>query len=241
MKFPLWASVLTLAGAALLLKLGFWQLDRMAWKADLLARLDAAYAVPPGPFLDEARGISDLAPFARGFIEGEYLALPSILVGPQMREKQPGFHVYAALQAGDKALFINRGWVPLAYKGRGGAAAQAPKGRWRVSGLVRQPERAVLFVAGNEPARGLWRRADPYAFADALGLGRTKVSPLILYAEAEEALSGVSAEPLPVYFPAALPVLSNNHFQYALFWFAMCGLLIFFYLLRFHNIPVRKP
>lgn len=234
MKFPLWATLFTLAGAALLFKLGWWQLERMAWKAELIAKLDAAYASAPAALLPEGRALSDLKAFERGFIEGEYLPVPPILVGPQTHNKAPGFHLYSPLRTEGGILFVNRGWVPLAYRSR--AANESPDSRHvRVAGLLRSPERAGMFVAGNEPAKSLWRRADPVQFSVALGLSEP-VSPLILYAEgAEDAGAGA---PVPVPMRGDLP---NNHLQYALFWFGMGGLLILFYGLRFHNIVLRKP
>ncbi|MCL4678418.1 MAG: SURF1 family protein [Alphaproteobacteria bacterium] len=234
MKFPLWAMLFTLAGAALLFKLGWWQLERMAWKADLITKLEAAYASAPSSLLPEGRALSDLKAFERGFIEGEYLPVPTIFVGPQTYEKAPGFHLYSPLRTEGGVVFVNRGWVPLAYKSR--AASESPdSGRVRVTGLLRSPERAGLFVAGNEPKKSLWRRADPAQFSIALGLSEP-VSPLILFAEGGADAGG--GGPIAVPIRADLP---NNHFQYALFWFSMGGLLIVFYGLRFHNIVLRKP
>lgn len=234
MKFPLWATLFTLAGAALLFKLGWWQLERMAWKADLIAKLEAAYASAPSSLLPDGRALSDLKAFERGYIEGEYLPVPPFFVGPQTYNKAPGFHVYAPLRTASGVVFVNLGWVPLAQKALKGG--ESP-GSWhvRVTGLLRLPERAGPFVAGNEPERGLWRRADPAQFGRALGLSEP-VSPLVMIAEGPADGGGDGPVPVPMQ-----PDLPNNHFEYALFWFAMGGLLILFYGLRFHNIVLRKP
>lgn len=234
MKFPLWATLFTLAGAALLFKLGWWQLERMAWKADLIAKLEAAYASAPSSLLPDGRALSDLKAFERGYVEGEYLPVPPFFVGPQSSNKAPGFHLYAPMRTAAGVVFVNRGWVPLDYKSRKGGESPGG-GPVRVTGLMRLPERVGPFVAGNEPERGLWRRADPAQFAWALGLSES-FSPLVLIAEG--AADGGGDGPVPVPVQLDLP---NNHFQYALFWFAMGGLLILFYGLRFHNILLRKP
>ncbi|MCB1591103.1 MAG: SURF1 family protein [Alphaproteobacteria bacterium] len=244
MKFPVWASVFTLLGAAILLKLGFWQLERMAWKRDLLARLDTVYASHElGPLIMDGRSVLNIEEFSRGYVEGEYLSVPSILVGPRLVEKKPGFHLYAALRVGGAVVFVNRGWVPLEAKERSQKDRVTAMGTYRVSGLFRVPESPAMFVAGNDPARGIWRQPDPAAFSRDLNLGDA-VSPMVLYAEKEESLSeDYSGRLEGAYNPVRVnqrPQFSNNHFQYALFWFSMCGLLTLFYGLRFHNTIIGK-
>lgn len=241
MKFPFWATIFTIAGAGLLFSLGVWQLNRMGWKAELLANLDAAYATSASSsLLENGRRLGDIRAFERGYVEGVYLPFPDMLVGPQVLNKKPGFHVYSVLKTEAGIIFVNRGWVPLSYKTEGADEKHSLERRVRVSGMVRDVPGPGWFVADNEPERGIWRRPDPGAFAQALGL--EDVAPFVFLAE-EEQFSSVSEEVAkPGHEPvkvAGRPELSNNHFQYALFWFSMSGLLIIFYGLRFHNKSLR--
>ena len=52
MKLPVWGTILTVIGVVVLCTLGTWQLDRLAWKKDLIAKLDAAYASNQAGALD---------------------------------------------------------------------------------------------------------------------------------------------------------------------------------------------
>lgn len=48
-----WLTVITVLGFAFLLKLGFWQKERLAWKLDILNRVEAAAKAPPFTSLAE--------------------------------------------------------------------------------------------------------------------------------------------------------------------------------------------
>jgi len=50
-----WPALVALAGIAVLISLGVWQLHRLAWKEALIARIEARGKAPPAP-LPPARG-----------------------------------------------------------------------------------------------------------------------------------------------------------------------------------------
>ena len=230
MKFPLWATLLTVLGAALLFRLGFWQLERSAWKASLIQSLEASTTVKAlsQPLLKEGTSLSDLQEYQSGFIEGVYLPDRSILLGPRLHDKAPGFHLLTPLKTAEAVLFVNRGWVPKAY-----TVPLADPVPVRVTGLLRTPEAANFSVPANQPEKNLWSRYDLEAFA--LSRKLEGVLPFVFYVESERFIGQVLSEnPLPVALDLR-PSLSNNHAGYAAFWFTMGGLLILFYFLRFHN------
>ena len=103
MKFPVWAMVFTVLGAALLFRLGFWQLERSAWKASLLESLEKSSSAESlsQPLLKEGQSLNALQEYQSGFIEGTYLLDRSILLGPRLHDKVPGFHLLTPLKAGE--------------------------------------------------------------------------------------------------------------------------------------------
>ncbi len=236
MKFPVWATVFTVLGAALLFRLGFWQLERSAWKASLLESLEKSSSAESlsQPLLKEGQSLNALQEYQSGFIEGTYLLDRSFLLGPRLHDKVPGFHLLTPLKAGEAVLFVNRGWVPKGYSLP--AAGPVPV---RVAGLLRTPEAANFSVPANQPEKNLWSRYDLEAFA--LSRKLEGVLPFVFYLESERFSEQVPFEnPSPTALTLR-PSLSNNHAAYAVFWFTMGGLLILFYYLRFHNNFSRKP
>ena len=45
-KISFWATIFIALGVVVLCTLGTWQLQRLAWKEDIMAKLDAAYDNP---------------------------------------------------------------------------------------------------------------------------------------------------------------------------------------------------
>lgn len=116
-----------------------WQLDRRAWKTEMLAEREARLAAPPVD-LFSAR---DLPPeYTRVALTGRFDHAKSAFVGPRGR---PGegvteqcYLVITPLTSldGSKTALVNRGWAPLAWK----ADPQARKPH-EPTGTVRVMER----------------------------------------------------------------------------------------------------
>ncbi|HMM23709.1 MAG TPA: SURF1 family cytochrome oxidase biogenesis protein, partial [Pseudoxanthomonas mexicana] len=118
--------------------LGVWQLQRMAWKHDLIARVDARIhaAAVPAPSRVQWPAITEADHgYRRIRVAGHFLQ--DRLVRTQaVTELGGGFWLLQPLQAdnGDYVL-VNRGFVPA-----GATASRAPQGRVVVEGLLRISE-----------------------------------------------------------------------------------------------------
>lgn len=199
--FPL---IFGLAGAAVLLSLGVWQLNRLAWKegvlAEVAARMQAApVAVPAAP--DPARD-EYLAVTASGDFTGE--ALDVLTSQP---ERGPGYRVIGVLDAGGRRLLVDRGFVPQAARGAGHAAQAGAS----VTGNLHWPAETDGYTPAPDPAKGIWFARDVPAMAAALG-----TEPVMVVARSD---TGGGLVPVPVG-DAGIP---NNHLGYAIQWFGMAA------------------
>ena len=230
MKLPLWATICTVGGIAVLCAMGAWQTQRLEWKRGLLARLDEIYATAPldntGLLSLTAAPAGDMPFRARAAATGRYDHSRSVMIGPRTHNGRSGFHLITPLTldgggtpAGARTLLVNRGWVDTPPSPGSSPAAVT------VMGLLRHPETPNMFVPPNDPAGGLWYRPAIDEIARAQGISRPL--PFILYAEAE-----TPAAPA-IRYHAGPPPLANNHRGYAFFWFGMAGLLALIYALRF--------
>ncbi len=201
----------TLVLLVLLLGLGTWQVERLAWKTDLLARIDAAEAAAPVPLTDpppplakvEATGRFDHAREARLGLEVRGNTLGARLLTPLLREGAP-------------AVLVDRGWVPL----EGDRPVARPEGVVHVTGWVRPAEHAGMFSPADDPAGRRFYTFDPVAIGAALGLGA--VAPYGLVALGDQA-----GLPQPA---TALPRPPNNHLGYAITWYGTALALVGVYL-----------
>lgn len=221
MKFPLWATLLTLTGSIVLVGLGIWQLERLEWKTNILVQLEAEYAQDPMDFELTAENIAAInqREFVRGFIEGIYRHEDEILVGPRTYEGQPGYHVITPFETLDnRVVIVNRGWIPLDLKD---GQYPRPRDPQIITGTLRPPPVPGPFTPENEPAADQWYTAMPQEIAAAQNL--QDVAPYLFYSDQDGKL--------PV--SAGRWQIRNNHLSYALFWFSLAAILWVIYGLRF--------
>ncbi len=210
-KIGLVTDAVAAAALALLLGLAFWQLDRLQWRQDLIASIEArahapAVALPAAP---EA--------FTRVTASGTFDHGGERHILAQTHEGGVGISVITPLHLDDgRLLLVDRGWVPDSTR----EAVSRPEGPLTLEGLVRLPPRRNSFAPENSPADEQWFRIDPEAMAGA--------DALPFYLEASTANPG--GWPLPRQRALSL---RNDHLEYALTWFALAaGLLVVYVLFR---------
>ncbi len=213
-------------GFAVLLGLGFWQLERRVWKEELIARAETRSRAPVAPLSaetdwgkinaarDEYRSVRVEGRFRH---DREALVF-TVLSEPKGRFAGPGYWVLTPLQTASGAIVIvNRGFVPDERKLLATRREGAIAGPVMVSGLLRMPEAAYWFTPKNDPARAAWYVRDPAEIAAAFGLSR--VAPFLIDADATPNPGG-----LPQGGETRL-VFPNNHLGYALTWFGLAAAL----------------
>lgn len=202
-------AVIAAAGIVLLLFLGIWQVQRLAWKTDLIARVDARVAAAPvaapGP-ADWPSITRDNAEYRRVEVRGLFDHDKTVLT-QAVTELGAGFWVVTPLVSGSDTYLVNRGFVPAETRDD----YSRPEGEQTVTGLLRITEPEGGFLRKNDPAGGRWYSRDVAAIGAAQGL--TGLAPFFI----DAARSGDAA---PV---GGLTVIafSNSHLSYALTWFAL--------------------
>jgi surfeit locus 1 family protein len=191
-----------LTGAAVLVWLGVWQLQRLAWKegilADIALRMQSApVAVPATPDTVKDRF---LPVTATGDFTGDAL---DVLVS--RAEIGAGYRVIGVFVTGGRRLLVDRGFVAEQARGAGHAATLAVT----VTGNLHWPDEIDSYTPAPDARTGIWFARDVPALAQALG-----TEPVLIIARTD---TGDSIEPMPVG-DAGIP---NNHFGYAIQWFLL--------------------
>ena len=203
-----------------LIGLGVWQVQRLSWKLDLIARVDrrihAPPEPPPGPHMwltitaaaDEYRHVGT---------HGRLLNDRETLV-QAVTEFGAGFWVLTPLQTdAGNIILINRGFVPPDRREPASRVAGQVVKPVEVVGLLRLTEPKGGFLRRNEPAADHWHSRDVAAIAAARGL--TDVAPYFIDADETPNAGGYPVGGLTV---VAFP---NNHLTYAFTWFALAVML----------------
>jgi len=232
---PRRGSRFLLAALALLLivlfaGLGTWQVFRLQWKLDLIARVDRrvhATPVAPPPAARWAGITAESDEYRRVQVAGEYLY---DLTTPVMAltEQGSGYWLLTPLCASDGHIYIvNRGFIPAELGARTRYAPQRAAGDpcvaraaapFHVSGLLRISEKGGRFTRSNDPAANRWFVRDVGAIAAARGLPPAITAPFFI-----DAAAGQNPPASPDQPQGGLTVISfpNSHLVYAFTWYAL--------------------
>ena len=218
-------TALTLCMLALLVGLGLWQIQRLAWKEGLIAEIETRTKAPPVDLrsaLATARA-GDVS-YTRIKAEGRFLNDKERYLFA-IADGTVGWDVITPLMTVDgEALLVNRGFVPDALRDPSTRQAGEPDGTVTVTGLARTPETQGSFTPDNEPARNRWFWRDLSGMAASMFPGESvRVAPFFLDAEKSDLPGGW---PLGGQTRLDLP---NNHLQYAITWFALAAAIAALY------------
>ncbi len=208
-------TLTVLLAMAILIGLGTWQVQRLAWKEDLIARMAERLAAKPISLPAQVIRPDDWD-FRPVAVRGTFDPSAVLYVAGRTRGGELGYDLVMPLRRDDGAvLLVNRGWVPLAARGAAPAPAAGPV---TVRGVARMPLPPGAFVPDNEPAANNWFSMDLDAMAAAAGAGA--VQPVYLLATAESPAEPDTPQPHRV--SANLP---NNHLGYAITWYGLAATL----------------
>jgi surfeit locus 1 family protein len=198
-----------------LLGLGFWQLQRLAWKENLIARIEDQMQQKPLPF-DAAILDKDLE-YRKVLFTGRILPGKIFLLRPRVQNEKVGAHLIVPMQDANSSLvvFVNTGWVLQDTK-------QIPQDIKEIlsrpiTGILTKPV-AHRFTPQNKPEKDEWYWVDIPALA--VAAGAQSVAPVLLNLDR----LGIT------------PDQPNNHRQYAAFWFSMAAVFVVIFVLS-----LRKP
>ncbi len=219
--------------------LGSWQIERRAWKLELIDRVTQRVNGPPSapPTRDRWSAV-DAAndEYRRVRLSGIFLNDRETFV-QATTDYGSGFWVMTPLQLSDGTIvLVNRGFVSPDRRSRDSRndGSESPQMAADVVGLLRLTQPNGSFLRRNDPVAGRWYSRDVQAIAQARGLAN--VAPYFVDAQAD-AKSGVGANrggnanageivagTEPPRWPAAgLTIIDfhNNHLVYAITWFAL--------------------
>lgn len=225
MRRSLFLIVIGAGGAAILLRLGFWQMQRLDWKLGVIDDINARIEASPIPLPDvlDPQADSYLPVEVRGVIGEEYLR---VLVS--QKDIGAGYRIISPLDMGGRQVLLDRGFTPVDQ-----TDVPAHVGSITVRGNLQWPDETDGFTPEPDIAENIWFARDVDAMAAALGTEAT------LVVAKQTSFVDAPVTPLPVD-TAAIP---NDHLQYAITWFSLAAIWIAMslaFILRARRAPQRN-
>ena len=201
MRDILFLLIVGLAGLGVLVSLGVWQVQRLAWKQALLAEIESRISADPVALPQQVSEDADkyLPVAISGQMEpGEIHVLVSV------KHVGPGYRIIQPFSTEDQTILVDRGFVPTSAK-----QAVRQNGPMDVIGNLHWPDEIDSYTPEPDIDSNIWFARDVPGLAAAFG-----VAPVLLIARSE---TDPEITPLPVD-TAGIP---NDHLQYAITWFGL--------------------
>lgn len=217
-----------LVGLALLILLGLgtWQVERLAWKTRLIDTIASRMSAPPRPLTGADLG--SVADYERVRVEGRFLHDRELhMLARSLQGNEIGYQVLTPFEvAGGGTVIVNRGFVPSDRRDPATRRDGQVQGPTTVTGIARYPVAPLLqwVIPENRPSENFWIWADLPRMAEAAGVGA--VAPFTIEADAESNPGG-----MPVGGQTRLNI-PNDHLQYAITWYALALALIVMFIVH---------
>lgn len=209
----LFLIVVGLGGAAILVALGVWQWQRLAWKESVIADIDArllaspvALPASPNPDADAYLPVA-----ITGTFSGDTLR---VLVS--QKQIGAGHRLITAFETAEGRILIDRGFVAVQDQD-----VVTPKDAVTVTGNLQWPQETDGFTPEADREANLWFARDVPLMAAELD-----TRPILLVARA---LSEPEALVTPL--PVDTSRIPNDHLQYMITWFSLAAIWLLMSLL----------
>ena len=190
-------------GLATLLGLGTWQVQRLAWKADLLETIQTRMAATP---VDVPQAPSEAADRYRAVTAVGELGTQELHVFWVTKEAETGYRVISALETEEgRRLLLDQGFLPAADKD----TPRSP-GAVSVTGNLLWPDEGDWTTPAPDADANILYARDLAYMADQLATEPVMIVARSLTPETSVTPQAVTSVGIP-----------NNHLQYAITWFSL--------------------
>lgn len=213
-----------LAGIAVFVLLGQWQLRRAHEKEALFAAY--AHAAEQAPVtLAQARREVAATRWPLVEVEGTYDPLHAYVLDDQVREGRAGIVLFDVFEpgAGGDALLVNRGFLPRGARGELPQPPSPPSGVQHLRALYAPPPGAGIRLGGNAlPGQATWPKTTIRVDLGeiAADLGRTLDARVLLQVSPDADTHGFVRSWKPEVFPP------ERHYGYAFTWFTFAAVVV---------------
>jgi surfeit locus 1 family protein len=219
------ATLLVVAGAALCIRLGIWQLDRLDQRRAFNYQVESMRAMP---VLDLNQVVPDdisKMEWRTVKVQGKYDFANQVALRNQYNGSEYGYHLLTPLIFGGEAVLVDRGWIPA----EGNATPQDwqkynEPGDVNITGQIRLGQTKPRFggVADAIPQDGtkleLWNNADIGNIVKQLPY---HALPVYIQPNVDE---NDTTPPIP--YQPTVELTEGPHFGYALQWFTFATILL---------------
>lgn len=202
----IWPLIAGVVGCAILVSLGVWQLNRLAWKEGVLAEIEARIGDAPVSLPETPDPEADR--FLPVRVIGRTLGEEArVLVS--VKGAGAGYRVISPFETEDgRTILVDEGFIRSSEE-----TAARPAVGMTVAGNLHWPDEVDSFTPDPSPEEGLWFARDVAALAEWFGTEQVLVV----------ARTVTGTDPRATPLPVTTEGIPNNHLGYAVQWFGLAA------------------
>jgi surfeit locus 1 family protein len=219
------ATLLVVAGAALCIRLGIWQLDRLDQRRAFNHQVETMRAMPALDLNQQVPDDISAMEWRAVTVHGKYDFANQIALRNQYNSNEYGYHLLTPLLFDGETVLVDRGWIPA----EGNATPQDwqkynENGNVTLTGQIRLGQTKPRFggVADVIPQDGtklaLWNNADVEHIIKQLPY---EALPIYIQPNVDP---NDTTPPIP--YQPTVELTEGPHFGYALQWFTFATILL---------------
>ncbi|KAL2874255.1 surf-like protein [Colletotrichum sp. CLE4] len=201
--------------------LGTWQVQRLGWKTELIAKFEDRLVRDPLPLPPkiDPDAVSEFD-YRRVYATGHFRHDKEMLIGPRMWEGEQGYMVVTPLEREGEGttVLVNRGWISKEMADQRRRPSALPRGEVTVEGLLREPWKKNMFTPDNRPDRWEFFFPDVHQMAQLTGSQPVWIEATIDHEFFR--IMDLKNRGIPIGRAAEVN-LRNNHAQYIFTWYGL--------------------
>jgi surfeit locus 1 family protein len=222
-----WVTLIAIAAVGVLIRLGIWQLDRLAERRAFNARTISQQQAAPLT-LDSSTLSADLLSmeYRSVIVTGRYDFTQQVVLRNQVWTNQPGVDLLTPLviSGTTRALLVDRGWIPQDEAAPDRRSQYDKPGVVTVRGVLRRPQAKPDFGGVPDPPLAVGQtRLDAWNIVNLERIGR-QINVPMLPAYIQQSPEKTQAAP-PYLTEPQLDLTEGPHFSYAIQWFTFAAIL----------------
>lgn len=226
---PRWilTTLIVIVGVGVLIRLGFWQLDRLEWRRAFNSRATGQLNAPSLD-LNTVQPVEQLfdMEYRTATVRGTYDFSQEVLLRNQVWENLLGYHVLTPLKIDgtDWFVLVDRGWIPFEDGAPTDRVKYQESGTVALTGMIRRAQEKPDFGGVPDPTftpgqsrLDAWNVVNVVRIQEQSGL---KLLPVYIIQAPEPAWNELPHRSLP-----EIEISEGSHQSYAIQWFSFAAIL----------------
>ena len=220
-------TIVAIIIAVVMIRLGFWQLDRLQQRkgsnALVIAQVNAS---PLNLNLDSSDQNLTAMQYRAALVNGTYDFSQQVFLTNQVWKDQMGVHLLTPLliSGTNAAILVDRGWIPLADANPDTARKYDETGLLSIKGIIKLPQNEPVFGISDPALTPGQTRLQTWIVVNLARIKQqTNVSLLPVYIQISPPTDNIK---LPYRFASSPDLSEGPHLSYAIQWFSFATILL---------------